>query len=245
MLVTIDFLAFRHLRDALRASRSPLHDAAPPPAFVKSLFVGSGPSLHAPWPRHRTSLATTLVRRDGWGPPDLRRLALLAAWHENAPKVPLRFPMVERWHGVFDPVHIDGTIDGRQPVTARAQTPSTAQPGAILTYARGNRHPVRFLRHTNQVVEHLHRHDGVSMAAGLTRPGGPSTVVFSTLSCWTDLGQALEFAYRACAPHAEAIQLARAGHYGSELFFARLALVSSEGTVAGRDPFDTAVRAVA
>ncbi len=37
--------------------------------------------------------------------------------------------------------------------------------------------------------------------------------------------------------HRKAIQLTRDGFYGAEMWFARLELVDSHGTIAGRDPF--------
>lgn len=238
--VTIDVLEFRRLRDALGALRRPETLFGGGPRFLQSFLVGRGGDLHGPWePQTDLSIRAGAARRDGWGLPSLRRVAVLAAWETGEPP-PARpgGELRERWRGLFGPGRGHGTVHGADPLEGAALEDWKGRPGAVFTQGLGGGRLLEFLRQNNHVVEQLHQSQGLLLAGALFGIRGGQAAL-CTLSCWTDLDDALRFAYRNAPEHRAAIHRQKSGYYGAETYFARLVLRRSEGTVAGRDPFAT------
>ena len=236
-MVTIDVLAFRHHREALAALRSPARLFTAEPSFATAFISGAGTSVHAPWvPAADLGLVAGLWRKDGWGSLALRRVTVIASWGATAEGRPGARRVDESWRGRFEPLRSHGTLDGRDPLAAGERARTAGVPGTIFTCGSGGRHPIAFLRQTNHVVESLHRAPGLRTAFGLFALSRTGTK-FATFSCWDDLDAAVAYAYRNSAEHRRAIE-ASGKRYRTENYFARLRLVTSTGTIAGRNPFE-------
>lgn len=242
MQVAIDVVTFRRRRDAFRLyrRRRRLFDALERrPSFVRVFMTGRGGELYGPWKPHDVRFRASGRRRDGWGPPDVRRLAVISVWDdrgalEAAAESDLFAGALQRWHGRFDPLHSHGTIAGADPLAGAPHQPVAGRPGAIITYGRGRRRVLlRFVRKNNRVVEELHRRPELITAFNMADGLKPYLL---TLSLWSDLGAAVDFGYRG-GEHHDAIRRLREEHWATELWFARLGFVEGGGTLAGRDPF--------
>jgi len=233
MFVTLDVVKTRRL--VLRA----LPVDAPGLRSARLLLGGAGDEVHRPWQNRPTTLRWTARRRDGWGRPDPRRLMLLACWQDDALPLPagelLGVSLREAWRARLERLGSHGTIDGADPFadTATDRAGCAGRRGVTLTYGNGSKHVLDFLRRTNQVVEKTHQTPGLLASCNMFDRRGKGLWTFS---CWDDLGAATKMLY-ADPEHRQAIRLARDGFYGAEMWFARLALVDSHGTIAGRDPF--------
>jgi hypothetical protein len=238
MVATVEVITFARSRDAMRLLRRPADSFAATPSFTRALLSGRGRHIYAPWPRHDDPrLRATGGRQDGWGLPDPRRVVLLASWDGEPQRARVAdSSLVERWRGVYEPVHSHGALDGQDPFAAAEGRGWKGRVGSVLTYGRARGHLFDFVRQNNRVVEELRSMPSLLTSFNLL-DAGRAGIGLSTFSCWSDLDAAVGFAYRRSPQHREAMRRSREGHYGGGLYFARLALTSSEGTVCGRDPF--------
>ena len=106
-------------------------------------------------------------------------------------------------------------------------------PVAAVTRARLTpRKAVPFWRAVPPVSADLHESPGLRLALGI---GEAPLGLQGTFSVWDSASALNSFAYDR-APHAAVVtRTAQEGWYAEELF-ARLALLSAEGTLGGRDP---------
>ncbi|MGY1773789.1 monooxygenase [Blastococcus sp. SYSU D00813] len=195
---------------------------APGLRFAKLLGTGSG---------------RTFTVRDA----DPRRWGLLAVWDdEGAAEAATAGPLVAGWRAFADeewsarlrPLAARGRWSRREPF-GRPAPARWDGPVAAVTRARlVTRKAVRFWSAVPPVSADLHRSPGLRMALGI---GEAPLGLQGTFSVW-DSGAALNaFAYDR-APHAAVVdRTAREGWYAEELF-ARLAVLSTAGTLGGRDP---------
>jgi len=236
MIVTADVITFQRARDAMRVLWRPSRAFSSAPDFARTLVTGRGEEIYPPWRRYDTRLIAPGARRDGWGLPDPRRILVLATWPGlDAGAFRGRRRARELWRGVFEPVHTHGSLDGGDPLRPAGRTAWHGSRGAILTYGRARGNVVAFMRQNNRVVEEVREAPALLTAFNLLNVTGG--VAFSTFSFWDDLGMAIDFAYRRSPEHHAAIRGWQQGRYGGALYFARLALLRSEGTICGRDPF--------
>ena len=190
--------------------------------FAKLLGTGSG---------------RTFTVRDA----DPRRWGLLAVWDdEAAADAAGTGPVVAGWRAFADeewsarlrPLTARGLWSRREPF-GRPTPTRWEGPVAAVTRARlVTRKAVRFWSAVPPVSADLHRSPGLRMALGI---GEAPLGLQGTFSVW-ESGAALNaFAYDR-APHAAVVErTAREGWYAEELF-ARLAVLSTAGTLDGRDP---------
>jgi hypothetical protein len=208
----------------MATDRRPLR-RAPGLRFAKLLGTGSG---------------RTFTVRDA----DPRRWGLLAVWDDEAaadaaetgPVVPgWRAFADEEWSARLRPLSARGLWSRREPF-GRPTPARWEGPVAAVTRARlVTRKAVRFWAAVPPVSADLHRSPGLRMALGI---GEAPLGLQGTFSVW-DSGAALNaFAYDR-APHAAVVgRTAREGWYAEELF-ARLAVLSTTGTLDGRDPLSS------
>ena len=247
MLVTVDVLSLRSRQAVLSTWREPETCLAPGTSFSLPLLLGRGAEVHAPWrvdPAWDDGLRGGMRRQDGWGLPDLRRVALISAWPDHAAVGEPRFAagtVREHWRGVFRAVKTHGSFAGTDPLRPDDAGACADQPAAALTCGVGGRHLAEFIRQNGRVVTELRRAPGLLTAFNVF--GFNRRPLFCTFSCWSEMDQALAFAYRQAGEHREAIMRSKAGYYAPETYFARLALERSAGSIAGRDPFAGLVNA--
>jgi hypothetical protein len=138
----------------------------------------------------------------------------------------------ERLRVALRPIASRGAWAGRRPfgdpVPSRYDGPVAAVTRARLAPGRA----VTFWRSVPPVSADLHRSAGLRLAVGI---GEAPVGLQGTFSLWESAAALTEFAHRR-APHVEAIRrTAELGWYREELF-ARFAVLSVEGTFAGRAP---------
>jgi hypothetical protein len=188
--------------------------------FAKLLGTGSG---------------RTFTVRDA----DPRRWGLLAVWDDEAAATRAA-PVTDGWRAFADeewsaqlrPLAARGLWSRQEPF-GRPDPTRWDGPVAAVTRARlVPRKAVRFWSAVPPVSADLHRSPGLRMALGI---GEAPLGLQGTFSVW-ESGAALNaFAYDR-APHAAVVaRTASEGWYAEELF-ARLAVLSTTGTLAGRDP---------
>lgn len=175
--------------------------------------------------------------------PNLNRYGFMAVW-DSATAADTFFathPLwlhyqrraAEIWRVRLAPLKAHGLWDGENPFEYARDTPVTAGPVAVLTRAsiRWWKAP-RFWRYvapTSATVAHA---PGVRAAIGL---GELPIVRQATFSVW-ESGQAMQdYAYRS-EKHKEVIRLTRQEQWYGEELFARFRVLSSQGTLDGKDP---------
>ena len=193
---------------------------APGLRFAKLLGTGSG---------------RTFTVRDA----DPRRWGLLAVWDDEA-AADAESPVVRSWRGFADeewsarlrPLAARGLWSRREPFGRPAPT-RWEGPVAAVTRARlVTRKAVRFWSAVPPVSADLHRCPGLRMALGI---GEAPLGLQGTFSVW-ESGSALNaFAYDR-APHAAVVRRTAAEGWYAEELFARLAVLSTAGTIGGVDP---------
>ncbi len=172
---------------------------------------------------------------------DPRRWGLLAVWDDEAAADALDGgPVTGSWRRIADeewsvrlrPLAARGSWSGREPFgSPRPQR--WDGPVAAVTRARlVLRRAARFWSAVPPVSADLHRAPGLRMAVGI---GEAPLGLQGTFSVWDSSAALNAFAYDRPEHAAVVARTARERWYAEELF-ARLAVLSSRGTVDGADP---------
>jgi heme-degrading monooxygenase HmoA len=177
--------------------------------------------------------------------PNLRRYGLLAVWdsdeaasaffHEHALWQQYRARCVESWTVKLAPVKSHGLWDGINPFDYPAPqiAGSDDAPVAVLTRAAIRWQKTwRFWQYVAPTSAALARAEGVRVAIGL---GELPIVRQATFSVWESAQHMQQYAYRD-ASHRQVMQLTRQENWYGEELFARFRVLSSEGTLDGRNP---------
>lgn len=176
------------------------------------------------------------------GDVDLGRWGLVAAWRTpaDADAFLAHSPVVRRWRDLADeswhahlhPLSSRGRWSGVEPFGQPAPSRHDG-PVAAITRARiRTGRALTFWRAVPPVSAELHSAPGLRFAIGI---GEAPIGLQGTLSLWDSSAALRDFAYSQPA-HTDAIaRTATVGWYAEELF-ARFAVLSSGGTVNGRDP---------
>ena len=242
---SIDMIRTRTRREAVKLLRAARDADVPGRTLLGALYAGGGTELHAPWPPPRTGLTRLVPRDNGWTRLDLRRVLIVAAWDDPAAadrhEARQPFPRgTEHWRLRLRPVMATGGIQGLNPFgELRATRGSEHEPGLVLTWADVQpRFQPRFVRESFRSIDSQHQHHGLlaSFGAGYLRVG---TFRGFTVSCWRDLASMTDWAYRDKA-HREAMKWFESfpEQLRSRAWFGRFVVERSEGTIAGRDPFE-------
>ena len=184
-----------------------------------------------------TGTGRTFTVRDA----DPRRWGLLAVWDDEAAAAAFEgSPVIRRWQRLADeqwsarlrPLAARGHWAGREPF-GRPRPARWEGPVAAVTRARlVARKAVRFWSAVPPVSADLHESPGLRFALGI---GEAPVGLQDTFSVWDSAAALNAFAYDR-APHAAVIRRTEQERWYAEELFARLALISAEGTVTGRDP---------
>ena len=176
--------------------------------------------------------------------PNLRRYGLMATW--DSPEAAATFfathPVwaayqqrsAECWTATLAPLQAHGTWDGTQPFGEPAPGGGRPEgPVAVLTRAsiRLGR-AGRFWQFVEPTSRALGGDEGLRLAIGL---GELPLVRQATFSVWESVQAMQQYAYRDVR-HREVIQLTRREGWYSEELFARFQVLTSTGTVDGRNP---------
>ena len=177
--------------------------------------------------------------------PNLDRYGFMAVWEDAAAATAFfaRHPLwhtyqtrsAERWTLELAPVKSQGLWDGQTPFDYPAPVlpPADHAPMAVLTRASISwRKTRRFWQFVEPTSAALATAGGVRAAIGL---GELPVVRQATFSVWESAQAMQQFAYRD-ARHREVIQLTHREKWYSEELFARFRVLSSAGTLDGRDP---------
>ncbi|MDO7888001.1 spheroidene monooxygenase [Hymenobacter cheonanensis] len=176
--------------------------------------------------------------------PNLRRYGFMATWAspEAAAEFFATHPVwaayqqrsTECWTAELAPLQAHGTWDDVLPFGEPAAGGGRAEgPVAVLTRAsiRLRRAP-RFWQFVEPTSRALAGAEGLQLAIGL---GELPLVRQATFSVWESVQAMQQYAYRDVR-HREVIQLTRREGWYSEELFARFQVLSSSGTVDGRNP---------
>ncbi len=190
--------------------------------FAKLLGTGSG---------------RTFTVRDA----DPLRWGLLAVWDDDAAATAFeRGPLPaawrrfadEEWVARLEPLATRGLWSRREPF-GRPEPKPWSGPVAAVTRARlVLRRAATFWAAVPPVSADLHRAPGLRLALGI---GEAPIGLQGTFSVWDSTSALNAFAYRG-APHAAVIERTRREGWYAEELFARFAVRSASGTVAGVDP---------
>jgi hypothetical protein len=217
--------------------------AAVPRAVVR-MARDRGPLRRSPGLRFAKLLGTgdgsTFTLRDA----DPRHWGVLAAW--SSPEAAAGFesgPVATGWDRLADerlrvvmrPLASRGTWSGARPFGDPHPSPYAGSVAAVTRARIAPRHWARFWRSVPPVSADLRRlsADGrLRLAVGI---GEAPVGLQGTFSLWSSAAALTDFAHRR-GPHAEVVRrTAEVGWYAEELF-ARLAVLSVDGTFAGRAP---------
>ena len=228
------FLDVLTLPDPLEARRL-IQSARRRPDVLGAHLTFGGSALHAPWPSEPDARAPG--RDEGWGPGiDFRRIAVIA----RRPARVRRAAVEEHWRVRLRPVRSRGTLRGRDPFgSLSAHAGSHAEPGVIFTYAYVPPPGlVPFILSLQRAVVEQHAAPGAlaSLALPSVRRLGFSGF---TIGAWRTLGDALRWVNTG-PRHGDSmawLERMRKLSGAGEEWFLRCAVESSEGTLAGRDPF--------
>jgi heme-degrading monooxygenase HmoA len=211
------------------------------PAALHRMAADRRPVRRAPGLRFAKLLGTgsgrTFTLRDA----NPRRWALLAVWDDAraasafaGSDVPRRWQRIadEQWTATLRPLSARGLWSKEEPF-GRPWPQRWDGPVVAVTRARlVPRKALAFRRAVPPVSADLHASPGLRLALGI---GEAPVGLQGTVSVWDSSSALNAFAY-ARAPHAAVVaRTAQEGWYAEELF-ARLGLLSAEGTVGGRDP---------
>lgn len=81
---SIEVVRTRTRREAVGLLRATRAAEVPGRTLLGALYAGGGTELHAPWPPSPAGLARFFPRDNGWTRLDLRRVLIIAAWHDTA-----------------------------------------------------------------------------------------------------------------------------------------------------------------
>ena len=211
------------------------------PAALLRMAAGRRPLRRTPGRRFAKLLGTgsgrTFTVRDA----DPRRWALLAVWDDERSAAAFESGDVvrgwqrlaeEQWSARMRPLAARGRWSREEPF-GRPWPQRWDGPVAAVTRARLTpRKAVRFWRAVPPVSADLHESPGLRLALGI---GEAPLGLQGTFSIWDSASALNSFAYDR-APHAAVIRRTEQERWYAEELFARLALISAEGTVTGRDP---------
>ncbi|GAB2870958.1 spheroidene monooxygenase [Hymenobacter ruber] len=177
--------------------------------------------------------------------PNFDRYGLLAVWEDvafaeaffsrNPVWAAYQHRSAEQWTVRLAPIKSQGLWDGKNPFDYNANPlPSPVEaPVAVLTRASIHWRKVprfwKFVEPTSAALAHA---TGVRAAIGL---GELPLVRQATFSIWDSARTMQEYAYQD-ARHREVIKLTRRENWYAEELFARFGVLSSEGTIDGREP---------
>jgi hypothetical protein len=205
----------------MAADRRPLR-RTPGLRFAKLLGTGSG--------RTFTPLDADPFR---WG--------LLAAWEEDdAARAFAESDLVRGWRRFADeewvawlrPLSARGRWSGQEPFGSPVPQPWDGPVAAVTRARLALRRAARFWAAVPPVSQDLHRAPGLRLALGI---GEAPVGLQGTFSVWDSSAALNRFAYDR-APHVAVVErTGREGWYAEELF-ARLAVLSTSGTLGGVDP---------
>ncbi|MBH8569247.1 spheroidene monooxygenase [Hymenobacter sp. BT584] len=177
--------------------------------------------------------------------PNFDRYGLMVVWEDvafaeaffsrNAVWAAYQQRSAEQWTVHLAPIKSQGLWDGKNPFDYYANPVSgpAEAPVAVLTRAsiRWSKVP-RFWKFVEPTSAALAHATGVRAAIGL---GELPLVRQATFSVWESARAMQEYAYKD-AKHREVIKLTRRENWYAEELFARFQVLSSEGTIDGREP---------
>ena len=179
--------------------------------------------------------------------PNLQRYGLMATWEgpEQAAAFFASHPAwvayqqraAECWTAELAPLQAHGTWDGVAPFGEPAPGGGRGAEGPVAVLTRASirlRRAVRFWQFVEPTSRALGGAEGLRLAIGL---GELPLVRQATFSVWESVAAMQHYAYRD-ARHREVIQLTRREGWYSEELFARFQVLSSTGTLDGRNPLD-------
>src|SRR4051794_12337884 len=172
---------------------------------------------------------------------DPRRWAVLAVWDDEAAADAFDgSPLVRRWRRAAEeeftvrlrPLAARGRWSRREPFGAPVPQRWDGPVAAITRARLTARKAATFWRAVPPVSADLHDSPGLRLALGI---GEAPVGLQGTFSVWSSAEALNGFAYGRPAHAAVVDRTAREGWYAEELF-ARFAVLSTRGTVAGREP---------
>ncbi len=193
--------------------------------FAKLLGTSRGFSV-------RDADVTRWMLLTSWASGDaLRRFddsAVPQRWHRRS---------VETWQARLRPIASRGSWSRRTPFGARLE-PAWRGPVAAITRSRlSARRAIEFWRAVPAVAADLRERPGLRVAFGI---GEAPLGVQGTFSVWSDAAALREFAYDGVA-HRSAISQTRLRRWYAEELFAHFGVLSSAGSLDGRNPLDDPV----
>ena len=138
----------------------------------------------------------------------------------------------ERLRVDLRPLASRGEWSGRRPFGAPTPSPYRGAVAAVTRARIAPRKLAGFWRAVPPVSADLAQCDGVRLAVGI---GEAPIGLQGTFSLWTSAAALTEFAHRR-GPHVEVVARTASEHWYSEELFARFAVLSVDGTFAGRTP---------
>ncbi|MCR5889976.1 spheroidene monooxygenase [Hymenobacter sp. J193] len=175
--------------------------------------------------------------------PNLLRYGFMAVWESEAAAAdfftthPLWREYEQRcqeiWTAHLAPIKSHGRWDKQNPFDYPDTTQAVDGPIAVLTRASIRWHKTpRFWRYVAPTSATIAQAPGVLAAIGL---GELPVVRQATFSLWTSAQAMQDYAYRS-EKHKEVIRLTRQENWYGEELFARFRVLSSSGTLDGRNP---------
>ena len=177
--------------------------------------------------------------------PNLDRYGLMAVWEDAASAAAFfgqhalwadyQRRTAEQWTLELAPFKAQGLWDGRNPFDYAAPTAGAGPAGPLAVLTRASirwRKTPRFWQFVEPTSAALGGAGGVRAAIGL---GELPVVRQATFSVWESGAAMQEYAYRD-ARHREVMLLTRRENWYTEELFARFQVLSSTGTLEGRDP---------
>jgi hypothetical protein len=161
--------------------------------------------------------------------------SVLATWEDvHAAAGPPPTEDLDVWHLLLEPVSMHGEVvlqDGAPPFDGLPDAAELAGPTAVITVAGPSPDVARereFFRRFGHVSRDIARAQGHLLSL-ISAPVAPGPVL--TLSVWTDLGSAVDWAYTTSLPHARAVPRQRAHGLVSTSGSVRCAVLSSGGAL--------------
>ena len=174
---------------------------------------------------------------------DPRHWALVASWESFADADRFeRHPLSRAWAAHSQetlrlrlrPLSATGRWSRTEPFGGARAGAGAPGPAAVLTRARlVARRAAQFWQAVPPVAAALRGAPGLRFARGI---GEAPVGLQATFSVWDDLAAATAFAYRTPEHRQVITRTAQAGWYAEQLF-ARFAVIDSEGSLDGREPF--------